>query len=132
MPTCCGCGIDYKLQKSSRGLYCSNQCQQIYKQLLHYRRWLAGEIVSHKTGTLGNLLRRFEGNKCALCGIQEWLGSPLKMQCDHIDGNPENNRYENIRLVCYNCDAQSPTFKGRNLGNGRHARRQRYAQGKSY
>lgn len=51
---------------------------------------------------------------------------------DHINGNPEDDRLENLRLVCGNCDMQLPTYKSRNLGNGRAWRRQRYAEGKSY
>ena len=39
---------------------------------------------------------------------------------------------DNLRLVCPNCDSQLPTFKGRNTGNGRYYRRQRYKAGKSY
>jgi hypothetical protein len=51
---------------------------------------------------------------------------------DHIDGNPTNNCRENLRLVCPNCDSQLATYKSRNRGNGRHYRRQRYADGQSY
>lgn len=51
---------------------------------------------------------------------------------DHTDGNPTNNRRENLRLVCPNCDSQLPTYKSRNRGNGRSFRRQRYADGLSY
>jgi hypothetical protein len=48
---------------------------------------------------------------------------------DHTDGNPTNNRRENLRLVCPNCDSQLPTYKSRDRGNGRSFRRQRYADG---
>ena len=51
---------------------------------------------------------------------------------DHIDGNSENNWRSNLRLVCPNCDSQLPTYKAKNKGSGRHVRRTRYAEGKSY
>ncbi|WP_422750041.1 HNH endonuclease [Mycobacterium sp. WMMD1722] len=59
-----------------------------------------------------------------------WLDFPLAFVLDHIDGDPSNNRREN--LVCPNCDSQLATYKGRNRGQGRHYRRQRYADGKSF
>jgi hypothetical protein len=70
---------------------------------------------------------------CDICGnVEEWNGMPLSLVLDHIDGNASNNARENLRLICPNCDSQLPTFKSRNRGHGRHARRQRYANGQSY
>ena len=71
-------------------------------------------------------------NKCAVCNaFAEHNGLPLTLILDHINGNAENNSRENLRMVCPNCDSQLDTFKGRNAGNGRHLRRERYKKGKS-
>ena len=44
-------------------------------------------------------------------------------QCPTIDittnSLASDNEIENFRLVCCNCDAQLPTFKSKNRGNGR-------------
>lgn len=71
-------------------------------------------------------------NSCAMCGSSEWLGKPILLLLDHIDGNSEDNSLSNVRLICSNCDATLPTYKGRNKGRGRHSRRTRYAEGLSY
>jgi hypothetical protein len=59
------------------------------------------------------------GNTCSICGTTEWMGLPVPLVCDHISGDSTDNRIENFRLVCCNCDAQLPTFKSKNRGNGR-------------
>jgi hypothetical protein len=88
-------------------------------------------------GHQGHYIREYlaaeQSGRCAICGAANtWLGQPLSLVLDHIDGNPTNNRRENLCLVCPNCDSQLPTYKSRNLGKGRHYRRQRYAGGQSY
>lgn len=54
--------------------------------------------------------------KCYECGITEWRGKRLAFNLDHIDGDKLNWSLENLRLVCPNCDSQSDTFAGRNVG----------------
>jgi hypothetical protein len=46
----------------------------------------------------------------------------VPLVADHIDGNWRNNHEGNLRLVCPNCDALSPTFAALNRGNGRKNR----------
>lgn len=36
-----------------------------------------------------------------------------------IDGNSDNGKVVNLRLICRNCDGLLPTFAARNKGNGR-------------
>jgi len=99
-------------------------------------KWLSSGVGSPSTGR-GHYIRTYlleqQGDACALCGCcTTWHGLELCLVLDHIDGDASNNRRDNLRLVCPNCDSQLPTFKARNRGNGRAWRRQRYADGKSY
>lgn len=59
------------------------------------------------------------GNVCSICNLSEWQGKDIPLVCDHIDGDPYNKQLDNHRLVCCNCDAQLPTYKSKNKGNGR-------------
>lgn len=73
-------------------------------------------------GTLKRWLASKRGWACEMCLGTEWLGQKIPLELDHIDGNAGNNFPTNLRLLCPNCHALTPTAKGRNRGNGRKAR----------
>jgi predicted RNA-binding Zn-ribbon protein involved in translation (DUF1610 family) len=54
--------------------------------------------------------------KCEKCGISQWMGSPLRLQVHHINGNHNDNRIENIQLLCPNCHTQTDTYARKNVG----------------
>lgn len=54
-------------------------------------------------------------NRCERCGIGDWRGKPLAIHIDHINGNKNDWRIDNLRMLCPNCHSQTPTFGGRNL-----------------
>lgn len=54
---------------------------------------------------------------CARCGNEAtWLGEPLTLDVDHIDGDLHNNTLENLRFLCPNCHRLTPNFAGRSRG----------------
>lgn len=60
-------------------------------------------------------------HKCK-CGIEsEWCKEKLILQLDHIDGNHNNNRLENLRWLCPNCHSQTKTFCGKHKKTKKHS-----------
>jgi 5-methylcytosine-specific restriction endonuclease McrA len=48
--------------------------------------------------------------KCAICGnIGEWLGKKITLILDHINGVNNDNRLNNLRFLCPNCNATLAT-----------------------
>jgi len=56
-----------------------------------------------------------KARECELCGQgEEWKGKKMSLILDHINGVNNDNRLENLRIVCPNCNAGLETFAGRN------------------
>lgn len=54
--------------------------------------------------------------ECVLCGNKgEWNGKELSLQLDHINGINNDNRIENLRLLCPNCHSQTGNYSGKNI-----------------
>lgn len=52
--------------------------------------------------------------KCNSCKLEEWKRQPIALELEHINGNSYDNRIENLIVLCPNCHAQTPTYRGKN------------------
>jgi hypothetical protein len=49
--------------------------------------------------------------ECQTCGTSDmWMGRPLTLHVDHIDGDYSNCLRENLRFLCPNCHSQTSTY----------------------
>lgn len=54
--------------------------------------------------------------KCQNCGCDgNWQNGIIALELDHIDGDNSNNELSNLRYLCPNCHALTPTYRGRNI-----------------
>ena len=54
-------------------------------------------------------------NECSICGLNKtWNGKDIIMILDHSNGVSNDNRIENLRMVCPNCNSQLDTHCGKN------------------
>lgn len=76
-------------------------------------------FVEHSTYQNGQaikqrLLKMGRLNQCSICGLSdEWNGQKLSLQLDHINGIRNDNRLENLRIICPNCHSQTHNFAGK-------------------
>lgn len=80
-------------------------------------------LIEHSTYDRTHLKTRLyetglKERKCEMCGQnEEWNGKHMSLILDHINGIHNDNRIENLRIVCPNCNATLDTHAGKNIKN---------------
>ena len=128
---CLHCNSDFKFKKSQQtGKYCSNICQKQKEYLDKIFLWETKNIKPGIT-TIKQYLKYKQQNKCSICLNSSWCDKNIPLEIDHISGISDDNSIANLRFICPNCHAQTPTYKNKNRGRGRQQRLKRYHQNKT-
>jgi len=131
---CKRCGIEFsKKQKTKKRKFCSRECSNRYRVEKNFLLIESGDSTVSSDICKKYLVEK-HGEKCMKCCWNEKnsFSGNIPIELEHKDGNSENNRLDNLELLCPNCHSLTPTYRALNIGNGRHERRKRYSEGKSY
>lgn len=97
--------------KNQRSLFCKKQLGKTIPDNLIFCK--NSKYISN-SGIKKRLIKLNFKYECAVCfnsGI--WNNNRLSLQLDHINGINNDNRLENLRLLCPNCHSQTDTFSGK-------------------
>lgn len=76
------------------------------------KKWMNTPTEQLSRAAIKRRLLIEQKNKCSICNIKnEWNGKSLTFELDHINGDNQDNRRNNIRLLCPNCHSQTATFR---------------------
>lgn len=97
--------LDIDISHFSRWHMPESYCKSIpLEQLLVKNSMVSGYFKKRiiKAGLLKEI--------CYICNIDTWHNKKLTLQLDHTNGDRNDNRIENLRLLCPNCHSLTSTF----------------------
>ena len=136
--------IGYK-SKSSYGIIAKYLAEQNIS-IMHFtnlpkgieKRSEENVFIENSTADQATLRRWYiKGNyseyKCAICGQEPmWQGKELALTLDHINGINNDDRIENLRWICPNCDRQLETYGSKNAARLRKLQNKKIESEKKY
>jgi len=127
---CKYCGNDVVSGGKYTRVFCNMACANGYRAKERVDAWWSGTHDGlNATGTATAkwvrqaLIERF-GEQCSECGWNETHPTTgrVPIELDHIDGNWLNALPENVRLLCPNHHALTPTYRWLNSAKARQLR----------
>lgn len=123
---CKNCRKQYSTNKKD-SKYCSQGCHRDFEYKDNIKKWKNGEILGYtgKTKALSKFIRKYlfetRGCKCEKCGWDELhpVDKRPLVEINHIDGNAENNKEENLEILCPNYHSMTHNFRARNKNSTR-------------
>ena len=55
-----------------------------------------------------------KSKRCERCTLESWQDEPVPLELHHMNGNHDDNRIENLQILCPNCHALTKNYRGKN------------------
>lgn len=98
-----------KRRLQSLDLKCSHWGGQAWNKGERLKDWSQYTKISH----LKKHLVKERGHDCERCGLSEWQDEPIPLEVDHVNGDRTDNHEDNLKILCCNCHALTPTWRNR-------------------
>ncbi len=69
--------------------------------------------VKVKSEKLRRALFILRGCECEHCHLDEWMGELIPLEVHHINGNPLDNKENNLQLLCANCHSLTDNYRNK-------------------
>ncbi len=122
MLKCKLCNMSFEGQRTLSRFVC--HWRQIHPGRSDYRHDLECDVNDLSNDQKRRLKMELAHDTCTQCGYDTRRDDGTSiLQIDHVDGDSSNNAFDNLRVLCPNCHALTPTFGPRNKKLGRVKRR---------
>ena len=118
--------LGYSTHSGSNNNTVKNRLEKYQIDISHFNHQTPQErteenvFIENSTASQATLRRwyikgEYTPYKCSICGQEPiWQGKELTLILDHINGSNHDDRLENLRWVCPNCNQQLDTTAGKN------------------
>lgn len=80
----------------------------------HYLKLFKVTIIHSHQLKIRLLEEGIKKHECEMCKNTLWNGKEISLELHHVNGNKNDNRLNNLQILCANCHAQTDNYSGKN------------------
>lgn len=128
---CPNCNIEIVGRMRRNNIYCTQECRAVYQKNKRIQDWISGEISGTRDETVASFVRNWlikqSDNKCSRPNCRWGEKNPrtgiVPLTIHHIDGDSQNNRPNNLEVLCPNCHSITYNYGYSGKKSGRTMRK---------